>query len=233
MRRIITLCALVGLLGLTASPASAIFAIGVHGGMDLNKQDAHSLIDVVRSDGDTEVTLDREAIDAPLMGGLHILFDITPIIDVEFGVEGSFSKYNVNYSYTQGGILQDSDSDEAYFGRASAYVSGKMNLVNLPLVKAYGGAGVGYHFVAPLVSTPLLEDFIVVQGLSGDDITVDKIIESGTTAGFHLLGGIRAKPPLFPFALTLEGRYFMISENDYGDDTNNFLTVALGLEFGI
>ncbi len=233
MRKIFTLCALVCVMGLTAAPAFAIFAIGVHAGMDMNDQDLQTLADVVLSDDDTRISLDREKIDAPLMGGLHILFDITPIIDVEFGFEASLSKYDVVYSYSEGGVLQETISDEGYFGRASAYVSGKFNLVNLPLVKAYGGAGLGYHFMAPLVSKPLLEDFLVVQGLSGDDISIDEIIESGTTMGFHLLGGVRAKPPVFPFALTLEGRYFMLSENDYGDDTNSFLAVALGLEFGI
>ena len=234
MRKTITLCALACIMGLTAAPASAIFAIGVHAGMDLNDQDLESLVDEGLGDAaDTHISLQRNAIDAPLMGGLHILFDIMPLIDVELGFEASFSKYDVVYSYTQTGGISENFEDEAYFGRATAYVSGKFNLVNLPLLKAYGGAGVGYHFVAPLVSKPLLQDYIVDQGLSGDEIGVDQIVESGTTTGFHLLAGIRAKPPLFPFALTFEGRYFMISENDYGDDTNNFLAVAVGLEFGI
>ena len=231
MRKIATLCALLCVLGLGATPAFAIFTIGIHGGMDFNDQDANTLNEVL-SDGITTLTLESEEIDAPLMAGAHVMFDIMPMIDVEVGLDVSFAKYSVIYS-TAGGPEVVSFDEEAYFGRASAYVSGKYNLVKMPVFKAYGGAGLGYHFVAPLASKSLIDELIVEEGLTGDELSPEEIVDFETTLGFHLLGGLRVKPPIFPFGLTLEGRYFMTAENDYEDDTNNFFTLSLGLEFGI
>jgi hypothetical protein len=231
MRKIATLCALVCVLGFGATPASAIFSLGIHGGMDFNDQDGKILNELL-SDGSTMLSLESEEIDAPLMGGVHILFDIMPMIDVELGLDVSFAKYSVIYS-TSGGPVVVSFDEEAYFGRASAYVSGKYNLIKMPLFSAYGGAGLGYHFVAPLASKDLIDELIVEEGLSGDELSPEEFIDFETTLGFHLLGGLRMKPPIFPFGLTLEGRYFLTAENDYGDDTNNVFTFALGLEFGI
>ncbi len=232
MRRILTLSTL--LLLVSTSPAWAILSFGFHGGFDLNSEDAHTLADAELTD-DTWVSIDRDEITAPLMGGIHLRFGALPIVDVEIGLEVGLRKYHVEYQHlndTQTVTLESID-DDAYFGRISSYLSAKVNVINLPLVKGYAGAGVGYHLMAPLISRDLLEKLFVEDGISGeDDLDPAEILGKEGTMGAHLLAGVRFKPSFLPLALSFEGRYTMLPENDYGDETNRFMSIIFGLDLG-
>lgn len=225
MRRILLLSA--ALIALAASPALAVVSFGVHGGFDLNGQDTYTITESL-SDGE-DVSIDREEIKAPLMGGVHLRFGMLPVVDLELGVEGSLRKYHVFYEQID---LGDAFNEDFYLGRISVYASGKVNLINLPLVKGYGGAGLGYHVIAPLLSRELLEYWIVDQDTDLEEIGVDDIIDREGGIGAHILGGVRVKPAMLPIALSVEGRYYFLAENDYGDDTNRFFSVVFGLDLG-
>jgi hypothetical protein len=218
---------------LAAAPAQAIVSFGVYGGIDVNGQDAED-IERFEFEGSTEsVSLTREEISAPIMGGIYVLVDATPFIDVEVGVEASFTKYDVSYTHYDGvTVLQDYPAEEGYFGRIGATVSGKLNMLSLPTMKGYVGAGLGYHLIAPLLSGELLEDQIVNEGLSGNEIAADEVVDRAGAFGGHLLAGAKFKIPVLPFSLRAEGRYYFVGENDFGDDTNNFLSATVGLGIG-
>lgn len=228
MRRTLSLAVLVvGLSALVASPASALVGFGVHAGFDLNSQDAKDLAGDLGG-GDT-FTLEREKITAPLMGGVHLIVTAAPIVDVEFGVEGSLRKYHLLYTIPDAGVDVD---DDVYFGRISAYASAKVNIVNLPLVKGYGGAGLGYHIISPLMSRELLKQKVVDENQTGDALDPSEVLSKEGSVGAHLLAGLRFKPAFLPLGLSVETRYTFLPENDYGDETNRFASVVFGLDLG-
>ncbi len=232
MRRILSLSVL--LLLISTSPAWAIFSFGVHGGFDMNAEDAHTLADAELSD-DTWVAIERDEITAPLMGGIHMRFGAMPIVDLEIGLEASVRKYHVSYQHLEDDnvTIIESIDDDAYFGRISGYASAKINVINLPLIKGYGGAGLGYHVMAPLISQELLEKLIIEDGVEGeDDLDPAEILAKEGTIGVHLLAGFSFKPAFLPLALSVEGRYTMLPENDYGDETNRFMSIVFGIDLG-
>ena len=232
MRRILTLSVL--LLLISTSPAWAIFSFGVHGGFDMNAEDAHTLADAELSDN-TWVAIERDEITAPLMGGGHLRFGALPIVDLEFGFEASVRKYHVSYQHldTNNIDILETIDDDAYFGRITGYVSAKINVINLPLITGYAGGGLGYHVMAPLISRELLEKLIIEDGVSGeDDLDPAEILAKEGTLGTHLLAGLSFKPAFLPLALSVEGRYNMLPENDYGDETNRFISLVFGLDIG-
>ena len=228
MRRILTLSAILTLFA--ATPAFAVFSFGVHGGFDLNGGDAHEIAGETLSDG-TSFEIERNAIDAPLMGGIHFRIDAFPVLDLEIGVEASFRQYGVVYSYDDGGTLETFD-DDAFFGRIGGYASLKYNVIDLPMVKGYAGGGLGYHVVAPLVSRELLEKLIVEDNLDSDEMDPAEILGKEGAVGGHLLAGVSFKPSFVPLTLSVEGRYYLLQENDYADETNRFLGIAFGLDLG-
>ena len=232
MRRILILT--VALLVSAASPALAFVSFGVHGGFDLNAEDAHPIADAELSDN-TWVAIERDEITAPLMGGVHLTFGAFPVVDLEIGLEASLRKYHVSYQHLNTDNIEvlETIDDDAYFARITGYVSGKLNVISLPLFKGYAGAGLGYHVIAPLISRDLLEKLIVEEGAdSNEDLDPAEILAKEGTMGAHLLAGIRFKPSFLPLALSVEGRYYMLPENDYGDETNRFLTLVFGLDIG-
>ena len=118
------------------------------------------------------------------------------------------------------------------FGRVSIYASGKMNLINLPLMKGYGGAGLGYHIISPLMSQELLKKKVVDEGQTGGALDPSEVLSKEGSVGAHLLAGLRFKPAFLPLGLSVEARYYFLPENDYGDETNRFASVVFGLDLG-
>ncbi len=229
MRRILTLSAILTLLA--ATPALAVVSFGVHGGFDLNGEDPHTLAEAELEDL-TTVSIERDEITAPLMGGLHFRIDAFPVVDLEIGVEASFRKYHVSYAHFEGLDELESFDDDAYFGRISGYLSAKVNLLKLPMVKGYAGGGAGYHVIAPLISRELLEHLIIEEEAAEGDLDPAEILGKEGAMGGHLLAGVSFKPSFVPLTLSFEGRYYMLQENDYGDETNRFLAISFGLDLG-
>lgn len=222
-------------LMLPALPAAAQLGFGLHAGLDFNAQDAQTLAAAELGDG-TWVSLEREAIEAPLLGGLHLLITAAPLIDIELGVEGSLREYAVAYEHRAEDNVTvlpgERFADDALFARLSVYVAGKVALVNLPLMKLYAGAGGGYHFVTPLLGLPLLEAKIVDEALSGAELGPADLLASEGALGGHILAGLRVKPNFLPLAFGIEGRYHALAQNDYGDDTHRFVSVVFALDLG-
>lgn len=232
MRKLAALGSLLLLVTLLAGPAAALVRFGVHAGVDLNGQDAKTLARQDINDGPDTFSIEREEISAPLLGGVHFFVGALPYVDFELGVEASLSQYHVVYSHWPDGVVEDvanAFDEDIWFGRISVYLSAKYNLLDLPAVQGYVGGGAGYHVMGPLLSRDLVEE----ETAGGDyDLDAADILGRSGAAGFHGLAGLRLKPGPLPFAVSAEGRYFVLQENDYGDDTNQFLALTLGLEFG-
>jgi len=229
MKTSATVLALAAALCLAASPAAALFSFGLHAGLDMNGQDAQELTIEEINDLDTDVTLNYEEIGNPMLLGAHILVEAAPMVDIEFGVEGSFKKYMLLYRAEAHGTGVDLSffEKEAYFARIHGYLSGKFNLLSLPTIKVFGGAGLNYGLMAPLASRNLITELTK----DGDfELEVEDIIERKGTFGAHVLAGARFKPMAAPFAILLEGRYYLLQENDYGDETNRFASILAGFE---
>jgi len=232
MRKLAALGALMLLVTAMAGPASALVRFGIHAGMDFNGQDAKTLARQEINNGPDTFDIEREEIKAPMMAGVHFFLGAMPYVDLELGLEASLSKYHVVYNHWLDDVATDvanAFDEDVYFGRLSVYLSAKHNLLDLPAVQGYAGGGLGYHIMGPLLSKDLVEE----ETAGGDyDLDAGDILAKSGTMGFHGLVGLRVKPGPAPFAITAEGRYFLLGENDYGDDTNQFLALALGLEFG-
>ncbi|MBN2170824.1 MAG: hypothetical protein JW819_05855 [Candidatus Krumholzibacteriota bacterium] len=232
MRKLAVLGSLLLLVTLMAGPASALVRFGIHAGMDLNSQDAETLARQEINNGPDTFSIEREEIKAPLLAGVHFFFAALPYVDLELGVEGSLRKYHVVYNHWLDDVaadVADVFDEDVYFGRVSVYLSAKYNLLDLPTIQGYLGGGLGYHVMGPLLSKGLIEE----ETAGGDyDLDAGEILAKSGVMGFHGLAGVRFKPGPAPFAITAEGRYFFLEENDYGDDTDQFIALTLGLEFG-
>ncbi|MDP6669395.1 MAG: hypothetical protein QF492_05775 [Candidatus Krumholzibacteria bacterium] len=221
------------LLLLVAAPSSALLRFGFHGGLDQNAQAAltYSFTDDLLGGGvDMDVSVSADEIANPYVGGLHLMFDALPVLDFELGVEVAASPYKLNYSHSDG-VEPGSDSSESLvFGRLSAYASAKYTIAKLPTLKLQVGGGAGYHMMTPLFSEALLRTEVAEHG--NYTLDVQDILARQAGLGYHALAALRMAPAFLPVALNLEGRYYLLPENEYGDKTNRFLSLLLGLEFG-
>lgn len=225
-------CLLSAILLVLSSPALALIHFGVHAGLDMNAQDVYTLTeDDLGLESPTElVSLTRSAFSNPLMAGLHIGVDALPVVDFEFGVEGSLATYDVLYEHGDVPPFANSSSETVPFGRISAYGSAKLTVIDLPMLDGYAGAGLGYHLLTPLFSRELLQTEV---GDGNYDLDIGEILARQPGIGYHLLAGARFEPALMPVAFNVEGRYMILPANDYGDETNRFLCVSAAVEFGI
>jgi hypothetical protein len=242
MRKFKFLCALTLVFILSAGMAGAT-GFGVHIGYDMNTQDNYRLDggDLFGDFGDELVNLTRGDIEKGLMGGIHFSFSMIPMIDLEFGLEGSFAKYDMNYSYldpAEGADPITVFDDELGLARAGAYVAAKYNVISLPLLKGYVGGGVGYHVMTPLLGEDFLKEQLNPEATLDDveyDIDIEDAVEEimeQAGMGIHLAVGVKGKPAFIPLSVSIEYRYYMLPENDYADETNKFGSLVVGLDIG-
>jgi hypothetical protein len=130
----------------------------------------------------------------------------------------------------------------------------RKTIVNLWIIKLSGGAGVSTHFSTPLLTAKLVEDVVgtklsdptAIAGLlaPGGSLSKDivqKIIDEAMgkpVVGMHILLGIKAKFPVVPVGLYVDGKYmipFTKYDTDAGDKgINGFgLLVNAGLSLSI
>jgi len=221
-----TLLGIAALLAFAASPALAIVQTGFHLGIDRNGHETYEREFGSDLGDDEVVTIFSHDIKDPILAGVHLFVDILPFIDLEAGIESSFAKYK--YEYQAAGLaLRD---QEVTYGRIALYGSGKFHFISLPMFRLYVGGGAGYHLITPLFGEELVREELESGG--DYDLDLGDILSRRSHFGLHVLGGVRLQPVFLPFALSLEGRYFMLPENEFGDETNKFLSFTLGLDFG-
>ncbi len=219
------LLALIAVLAL-AGPASALWQTGFHVGIDKNGHEAYEeIFDGDIGSGD-EIQIFSHEIKDPIVGGVHLLVDAFPFVDFEIGLEGSYAKYKYSYETD----LLDLSEQEITFGRLSAYASGKFHYISLPMVRLYIGAGTGYHLITPLFGEELVQQELESQG--DYELDLGDLLSRKSHFGYHALGGVLLRPAALPFSLNVEARYFMLPQNEFEDETNKFLSITLGLNFG-
>ncbi|MBC8366829.1 hypothetical protein H8E52_05395 [bacterium] len=208
------------------SPASAIWKTGFHVGIDKNGHDPINSEFGADIGTPETITLLSHEIKDPILGGVHLIVDALPFLDFEMGLEGSYAKYKYEYQVSELSPI----SQDASFGRLSIYASGKFNYITLPMVRLYIGAGAGYHLITPLFGTELVEQELESQ--SDYDLDLANMLSRKTHFGYHVLGGVGLSPVFLPFDLNVEARYFILPQNEFEDDTNKFMSITLGLNFG-
>ena len=215
-------CLTSAMLLMSATPASAIFGIGVHGGIDnftVDKYDSSFKLD----DG-SSVSLNREEISSPVMFGGNFIFDALPFVDFELSADVCFQEYKITYT-----TPLKTENLDATFGRVGIYGTVKKNLISLPPMlntfSLYTGAGVGLHLISPVVGKNLIQEELkkVSDPLKPDDIT-----ENLTRVGGHILLGAQFKPPAIPFMIKADAKYTIIGKGDY-EEPGSFLSVYLSL----
>jgi hypothetical protein len=97
-------------------------------------------------------------------------------------------------------------------------------------MRLYIGGGLGYHLINPLFGEEIVLQELEDLGDYGMDLA--DLLKRESHFGVHALGGISLRPVFLPFAVNVEARYFMLPENEFGDETNKFLSWTLGLNFG-
>jgi len=226
---------LLAILTLSLLPVAALAGMGVHFGWDMNSQDAYDLERIqIDPDFGDDVAITAEKINKSLLAGIHFSFGMLPLVDLEFGFEGSFSQYRLIYeNFPEGtGEIETPIDEDVPFARVGFYATGKYNVIKMPTVKGYVGAGLNYNIVTPM----LTKTFVEMETSNGDyDLDADDVIEilgDQGGVGMHLAFGVRGKPAALPVAIYGEGRLYFLPENDYGDETNQFFTIVFGLDIG-
>lgn len=232
MRKHVVVVALTAVvLVLASDPSLALVSFGARLGYDDTSFDEYEAANFTLGSGTASVV--RGAISRPLLLGASLETGLLPIFDLEVAAEAAFRQYNFSYtSIAQGGTTAQQTSDDVYYARASVLATVKKNLAAFPpvapVVRIYAGAGVGMHFVTPLIGQALIEDKLDDPG---DALDAGDIVDYQLKPGAHFLGGVKLKVPLLPFALSGEARYIIKSEGDYeepGSHWSGYAGLALG-----
>ncbi|PID31206.1 MAG: hypothetical protein CR982_00065 [Candidatus Cloacimonadota bacterium] len=242
---------LISLLLVTSS--YALVGFGVHGGLDLMEVD--KINKEFKFDfGDKEATysLEREAIENPVAFGAQLYFDF-PIfpLGLEAGYYMAVQKYrwiapkdlqvgneSIPLDFSDIDTSGNSYNHEFTYARASVDATLKYYFLELPpavnLMRFYLGAGVGVHFITPLVSEQFFEDELSEMSNSSSNqlsLDVEDLVKSKTTFGAHFGVGTMIDIPVLPISLNVDYRYTITKENEYGDETSNFSTIRGSLNF--
>jgi len=212
-------------LAATAGQASALVQTGFHLGLDRNGHDFYETTPDAELGEAEALTLFSRRIADPILGGVHLFADLLPFVDLEAGAEASYASYKYGYEGDDR-VLHEQESG---YGRLAVYASGKFHFISLPMFRLYVGGGAGYHLITPLFGEDLVRKDLES---GGDTLDLADILGRRSHFGAHALGGLRLRPAILPFSLSLEGRYFMLPANEFGDDNNKFLSFILALDFG-
>lgn len=234
----------------------AIVGFGFYGGKDLLTVDQLNETEFELNIGSAryEYTLARDEVSMPTMFGGYLNVDL-PVFPI--AIEGSFTAAYAAYSWRSISTLTNTETgeeinidlgydldggnydEEFAYWRLSADITGKWYFLQFPPVlhtlKVYAGAGFGMNFISPLVSKELFIEELKDAEVVSDQVYMDMedIVAKATAFGGHIVVGAKVKPPVIPLAFTLDYKHKFTAENDYGDPTNSFGTIRLGvgLEF--
>ncbi len=220
---------------LVATPAFA--GIGIHVGMDMSKIDAE-LTDFRFTGDPTDYgtsTLERTETGNPMNIGLDLSIGFLPVIDLLLSVEAGLASYDVTFTPADAAQLagaQVVNETGVPFLRAGADLSLAVSVFKFPpMIGTFNflvGGGPSVGIIAPIVSSDLL-----TKEIASADAEVDPVELASIEAkfGFHLMGGIKIKPPLFPMGLRLTGKYYIFSGVEE-PGKSSWLTVQAGIFIG-
>jgi len=209
----ILLLSMAGILFLFSSEACAVtgLGVGVRGGTIRN-------YDNPGLEKFSEFTSGFSLKQMPLLG-VHLKIGTLPIIDLEVSAEYAWKKKKdiIYYSEELGKLIpfQGNLTVRDLSLNATAKYS-----FSFPIVKPYVGAGIGIH--------RMLYEF------SAGETSV-YFPEDENKIGFHGVGGLSFKIPVFPLEVFAEGRFVYIKTEQKKLDTKetDFITILAGVTLNL
>jgi opacity protein-like surface antigen len=192
---------LLGLLAVLSSPVYAVtgVGIGVRGGL-VSKYSNPGL-------DNSMFSLDLKQM--PMFGG-HVVLGFIPFIELEGSAEVGWKKKSFDISGTTGDLtLKD----------FSLNATAKYKF-NLPLIKPYVGAGLGWHWLTYSLS---------LSSGGTIEVPVDE-----NRLGYHGLVGVALKLPALPLEFFAEGRYthIMTKQEKFDTKASHYTTILGGVTLG-
>lgn len=229
------------LLGSFVSNSQAQFGlgvgVGVHGGMD--RFTVPALERSVKLMDLTQVSVIRQEVKNPIMGGIDIFINTLPFIDFQISVDGSKITYPLMYIRPNPTMMnplnQDTTRYDVPFGRVGVYLTIKKNLIAIPpilkTITIYAGVGAGAHYIAPLVSEKFIYDHLKTKAeeLDAEGILKQDIAKEMVYGG-HALLGLRLKLPILPIQVFGEGKLTIVPAGKY-EQPSKFLSIYAGLAY--
>jgi len=133
------------------------------------------------------------------------------------------------------------DNASPIYGVASGDVSITYPFDVLPIIRPYVGVGLSYFISTPVVNAAffehnatLVEKIVTMDpndpaGVEGiKDAVIDALKHSDYESGMggHIIAGVRIKPPILPFAVYTNGKYY------FGGNTDSKFSQGFVLEVG-
>lgn len=220
-------------IAFSATPVMA--GVGVHVGYDMTtipelnaasfqfEQDAAS--------GFGLSTLTRAESGQPLNIGVDLTFNMLPVVDLQISIEGAFSSYDIVF-IPAAGSGQPNVSETIPYLRAGADATALVDVFKFPplvgTLHFQVGGGVGLYAFGPVVTPDLLKENIKS---ANEEVKPEDYVKANLKFAYHLAGGVKIKPPAFPFAFRVLGKYYIISGQET-DVPDSFLTVQAGILIG-
>ena len=140
------------------------------------------------------------------LAGIHLKIGTLPIIDLEASLEYAWKEKEI--------VLEDRLKADLTISDFSLNATAKY-IFSVPAVKPYAGVGAGFHRMVYKISIENYEGYFP---------------DNENRLGFHGVGGLLLKFPVFPFELFGEGRYTIIQTKD---EATKYTTIIAGLTFNL
>ncbi len=138
------------------------------------------------------------------LAGIHLKIGTLPIIDLEASLEYAWKEKEI--------VLEDRLKADLTVSDLSLNATAKY-VFSVPVVKPYVGVGAGFHRMVYKISIENYEGYFP---------------DNESRSGFHGVGGLALKFPVFPFELFGEGRYTIVQTKD---KTTKYTTILIGLTY--
>jgi opacity protein-like surface antigen len=140
------------------------------------------------------------------LAGIHLKIGTLSIIDLEASLEYAWKEKEI--------VLEDRLKADLTVSDLSLNATAKY-VFSVPAVKPYAGVGAGFHRMVYKISIGNYEGYFP---------------DNENRLGFHGVGGLLLKFPVFPFELFGEGRYTIIQTKD---KTTKHTTILAGLTYNL
>ncbi len=228
----------VAVLMIMLAASGAYAGFGIHVGWDMAKIDGATQSFRFSNDDVTTTTnssLLRDASSNPMCIGIDLTFNMLPLVDLQASLETAFAGYNIRFipgqvaGQTQGDIV---DQDVMYLrvgGDVSAFISPLGFPPVASIAKVFIGGGLSVHLFQPAIGREMLQDNI--ESADESDIDPKDYINLDPKFGFHIITGVKIKPPVFPIGFRVTAKYYIFTSQE-PETPQNFLNIQAGIYFG-
>ncbi len=221
-----------------AFATSAFAGFGFHVGLDMTQIDETTQRFYFEGDtpsNTTLSTLERDASGKPLNIGVDLTFSMLPMVDLQASLEGAFANYKMTFvpgsvnNQNQGASVEEDVPYLRVGGDVSAFISPVGFPPGVNVVKWFIGGGLSVHLFQPAVSKDML-----LENVTSVDEEIDPVdyVNTDPKFGFHVITGLKIKPPALPLGFRVTGKYYIFTGQD-PDTPANFLTLQAGVYFGM